>query len=133
MPQVKLAARFTKDTQPYNGLTDDNHVADLIDQPHDRRYALVSYDVLRIADEIEDGTKVPTIKWVQIEPLDGDAAARAKADMRALYKRRTGNEPSPDRVPEPTLLDELPDDDGKADDDEGPVSERTPDVWLDDK
>jgi hypothetical protein len=96
MPQVKLAAKFTKDQQPYNGLTDDKHVAELIDQPHERRYALVAYDVRRITEEIEDGTEVPTVNLVHIEPLTGERAVKAKAEMKEMFHERTGRSDEPD-------------------------------------
>lgn len=96
MAQVKLAAKFTKDQQPYNGFTEDAHVAALIDDPHTRRYALVAYDVRRITEEIEDGTEVPTVSLVHIEPLSGDRADRAKADMKTLFHSRTGRNDEPD-------------------------------------
>lgn len=101
MPQVKLAAKFTKDQQPYNGLTDDAHVSALIEDPHTRRYALVAYDVRRITEEIEDGTEVPTVNLVQIEPVVGGDADRIKAEMKKLFKGRTGREEDA----QPTLFD----------------------------
>lgn len=117
MPQVKTSASFTKATQPYNGLTADQLVNELIDQPHGRRYAVVAFEVLRITEEIEEGTKVPTVKFVQIEPLEGEAADVAKRLMEEAYNTRTGRDDAPQ--------DTLPFDDG-------PVAERPRDEWLDD-
>lgn len=101
MPQVKIAAQFTQDRKPYNGLSEDKHVAALIEEPQERRYALVAYDVRRITEEIEDGTEIPTVNFVQIEPVDGELAGRVKADMERLYQARTGR----DDEPQPSLFD----------------------------
>jgi hypothetical protein len=111
MSQVKLAAQFTKATQPYNGLTEDKHVAELIDEPHGRRYALIAYDVLRVSDEIKDGTQVPTVDLVWIEPVSGKEADDQAARMKELFKERNGREESEE--PDPTLFDGVPEASGE--------------------
>lgn len=107
MSQIKLAAKFTKANQPYNGLTEDKIVAQLLDEPHGRRYALVAYEVRRITEEIEDGTQVPTANFVWIEPVAGERADEVAAEMKRLFKDRNGREES--EAPDPTLFDEAPD------------------------
>lgn len=107
MSQVKLAAKFTKAEQPYNGLTEEKLVSQLLDEPHGRRYALVAYEVRRITEEIEDGTQVPTANFVWIEPVAGDEADKVSARMKELFKGRNGREES--EAPDPTLFDAAPD------------------------
>lgn len=116
MPQVKLSASFTKDTQPYNGMTDSEHVETLLKNPVGRRYALVAYEVLRVTEEIKEGTMVPTVDFVHIEPVSDEQAAAVKAQMDEKFRARTnGGAPQ----------DPLPFGDGVT-------SERPKDEWLDD-
>lgn len=117
MSQVKLAAKFTKSEQPYNGLTEEKLVSQLLDEPHGRRYALVAYEVRRITEEIEDGTQVPTANFVWIEPVAGNEADTTAARMKELFKERNGREES--EAPDPTLFDAAPDGERKVPDASG--------------
>lgn len=94
MSQVKLAAKFSKAEQPDNGMTDPRHVAAMIDEPHQERYAIVRYRTLRISDEIEEGTRVPTAKLTGIEPLGlNETEEEGRKLYEAANRERTGRDP----------------------------------------
>lgn len=57
---VKVSAKLTREEQAQNGL--DALRTELIDQPHGIRYAVVSFEVLRIQTEVADGEVIPTVR-----------------------------------------------------------------------
>lgn len=119
---VRIAAQFTKDTRVRNGLIPA--AADIAKDRHEwRGIAVVRLDCVRVTDEIEDGLEIPTVGIRHIEVLDGDAAETAERLLNQAYEARTGNTPIPG-------VDGQGDTDGW---DEGPVSQRPADEWLDDK
>jgi hypothetical protein len=85
---------------------------------------------------------IPTVRFVSIEPLDGDAADQgrqmlnqARTDRgRAVVPEGLFDMPTDDDTPRAAADDDqlqLPLDDGQADDDNGPSSDRVRDEWLD--
>lgn len=90
MSQVKLAARFTKADQPYNGFTEAEFVAKTLREHGLDGYFVGRFTTRRITEELEDGVEVPTYAMVALEPLDGDQAAAAKALLDKQYEQRTG-------------------------------------------
>lgn len=123
---VGIAAQWTKDNRELNGLNDIEE--QLIENPHDRHFAVVEIGVKRVVRDVADGdTERPTVQIFQIEPLDGDAAKTAKELMTGAYKARTGKTAPPPQ-------DALPFDEAAEGQGDGePVSERSKDEWLDGK
>jgi hypothetical protein len=95
MSQVKIAASFKKDEQPDNGFTDADHVAAIIAKPREERVATVTYRVLRVSDEVDEGTRVPTIKLLSIEPQTGERADAALQLHDEAREARTGRRQLP--------------------------------------
>ncbi len=95
MSQVKIAASFKKAEQPDNGFTDADHVSVIIAKPREERVATVTYRVLRVSDEVDDGTRVPTIKLLSIEPQTGDRADAAMVLHEEAREARTGRRQLP--------------------------------------
>ncbi len=95
MSEVKIAASFKKAEQPDNGFTDPDHVAAIIAKPREERVATVTYRVRRVSDEVDDGTRVPTIKLLSIEPQTGDRADAAMVLHEEAREARTGRRQLP--------------------------------------
>lgn len=90
MAKVNISAKFGKDTSLYNGL--GAMVEDLLDDPTTVRTAVVSYAVgFSKRDFANGGAETPTIRIMQIEPLEGSAAESAKKLQRKAFQARTGN------------------------------------------
>lgn len=117
MTAVNISGTFRKDEKPYNGL------AAIAKELTDRDKRLERYVVVAIIRPhagrwlADDGTETPTIRFDQIEVLDGEAANQARELMNEAYRARTGRGEDPQ--------DPLPFD-------AGPATERSKDEWLDD-
>jgi len=87
---VNISAKFTKDTDLYNGL---NHIEDdLADNPGELRTAVVSYRSKFGKTDFESGGESITVRIVEFEPItDPDAVGKAKQLQRDAFKNRTGN------------------------------------------
>lgn len=97
---VKVKSSFKKDQKEFNGLDHPAVVKALVESPLDRVYAVVLLETSKIEQNVEDGgTKVPTIRIVAVEPVDGEDAIQAKTILDRRFKRRTG------RDSQPTLFD----------------------------
>jgi hypothetical protein len=119
---VKLAAQFSKDERPLNSLND---LADQIAKDSEgwQGYALVKLERVRTSHEDADGSTIPTVGFKRIEILDGEEADAAAKRLVQLYEARTHTTPI-------TGIDgQRPD----ADLDDGPVAQREPDAWLDNR
>lgn len=88
---VKVSAKLTREEQDRNGL--DRLRAELVDQPHGRRYAVIAFEVLRVTKEVADGEEIPTVRLVHIEPLADSQADAAKVLLEEAYAERTGKNP----------------------------------------
>lgn len=95
MSQVKIAASFKQDEQPDNGFTDPDHVAAITAKPREERIATITYRVSRFTDEVDEGTRVPTIKILSIEPQTDDRANAALALHEEAREARTGRRQLP--------------------------------------
>lgn len=151
MSTVKLAAKLAEDKQDRNGL---EAIAEDVcaNRRNGRWIAIVQLECVRVSDEVKKGDLlIPTVGVVHIEPMLGEHGTQAAAMMAAAYEHRTGRTPLPlddaeahdeERVAaehrdpvyggplkggkDAELLDD------KTDGwDEGPVTERVQDVWLD--
>lgn len=129
MTAVRIAAQFTKDERDRNGLIPA--AVTIAANRHDwSAYAVVRLECVRVTDEVaEGGVEIPTVGIKHIELLtEADDSATAEKLLTQAYEARTGKSP-------------IPGIDGAADQaagdtegwESGPVAERTPDVWLDDK
>lgn len=109
---INIKAAMKRDERELNGL--EHIVKELIDDPMTRRVVVGVIEVARITADYEDGgTEVPTVKFVQIEPMVDDAAIKAGRDLlAAAYKARTG------QVVEETLFDHAPDGEPDGDGDQ---------------
>lgn len=97
---VNIKAAFSKDEREFNGL--EAIRAELVKDPHNRRVIVGVVETSKITVDIEDGgTETPTIRFVQVEVLDGDDASQARGMMDAAFRTRTGRSDSA----QPSLLD----------------------------
>ncbi len=106
---VNVSAKFTKNTDLYNGL---NHIEkDLLDDPTALRTAVVKYRVKFAKQDFEHGgAATPTVKIEHFEPMNSDEAARQASELaQAAYKARTGGELQPDLFDQPDEDDFDPD------------------------
>jgi len=113
MPQAKvnISAKFTKDTDLYNGLD----ASELLADPSAIRTAVVTYRVKFGKTDYENGgAETPTVRIVEFEPLTGEAAVDAKTLQREAFKARTGN-----AMQEEDLFSGHDDDEDEGDHDEG--------------
>jgi hypothetical protein len=125
---VNIKATFKKATRDLNGL--ESIASKLLDH----RKAGARYLVVAIVRphkstwSADDGVETPTVTFDHIEVGDGDIAERLKAILDELYMARTKQHR------QESLLDHMdPAVSGPAEDvaeEDGPVSERTPDAWL---
>ncbi|MEV4846117.1 hypothetical protein AB0K20_23230 [Micromonospora matsumotoense] len=121
---VKMAAQLTRAQREFNGL--DRIERELLDQRRGVRYAVVSFHVKRVSDEIDEGVEIPTVQITHIEPVDGDDADRVREMLADRYKDRTGKSLDGD----PTLFDVVPGDGDGQDDEQGTVPEPDADELM---
>lgn len=126
----KIVSAFKKDERPLDGLTAIED--EMRKNPHDEWYIVARVVNKRTAIEHEDGdAAVVSAKLAHIEPMWGDDEATVKQMLLDAYKQRTGGSMPTPPEPEPTLFDG--DQPGGEAAEDGPVSEKQPDVWLGDK
>lgn len=88
---VKISAQMTGETRELNGL--NSIEADLINEPREKRYAIVEFHALRTTTEHDDGdVHLPTVKFDHIEPLTGKDADTAHALLQKAYLARQKSE-----------------------------------------
>lgn len=138
MPGVNISGTFKKDSRPDNGL--ESIAEDLIANEL-KRHVVVGVVELHMVKKAPGEEPIPTVRFVGIEPLEGDAADQGRqmlnqartARGRAVVPEGLFDMPSDDEPgPAPAAGDgqeQLPLD-GQADDD-GPNSDRVHDEWLD--
>lgn len=105
---VKLGSKMPGDFE-VNGL--DALVDDLVDNPAQLRAAFVVFDVQKITDNTDDGSRVPTVRVRRFEPLgkaDEISAAIREAYTQAV-EERTGRKALPLDIVEVLEEDQLPD------------------------
>lgn len=112
---VNISGTFRKDDRQLNGL--ESVAEDLIEDPLTRHVVVGIVETKRIVKDISDGgTETPTVRLVQIEPLDGEAADDAQTLMEKAFQARTGHEY------QGALFDRDRDDDpDDSKDDDGPL------------
>ena len=87
---VKIKATFKKDERAFNGLSAVEK--ELIEEPLTRQVVVGIVETSKVVRDVEDGgTESPTIRFIQLEPLDGEAAVDAKRMLDEAYQKRTGN------------------------------------------
>ena len=86
---VNIKGTFKKDDRPNDGLEQIRQ--ELIASPYERRVVVGVVRVHRIVTTTEDGITVPTVKFDNIEALEGDAAKEAWELVAEAYENRTGN------------------------------------------
>lgn len=98
---VKISAQLTGEQKEFNGL---NRIeAELLQQRHGTRYAVIAFEVRRVSDEIDEGVSIPTIRISHIEPVAGAQADQVQRMLGDAYKDRTGKDLGGD----PTLFDDI--------------------------
>jgi hypothetical protein len=120
---IKIAAQFTKETRELNGLNAIEK--DMLDNPHDEWYIVARVvNAHSGINHLDGDSKDARAHLAHIEPLWGDDETAAKELLSKAYKARTvSSVPKADA----TLFDDAAG--GDAEDE--PVSERTPDAWID--
>lgn len=83
---VRLTARLPKAT--HNGLTEQ--VGDLLDAPRDLRTAVIAYDVARVIEDVDDGTRTAVVRITRIEPLAGAAERSGQKLLAGAAGARMG-------------------------------------------
>lgn len=100
---VNISGTFKSDDRDLNGL--ERITKELIEEPLTRHVVVGIVETKRVVRDIADGgTETPTVRFVQIEPLDGPAAERARTMLAEACEARTGQQP------DETLFDHGPDD-----------------------
>lgn len=87
---VKLSARLPGNTDDFDGNGLDHVVDELIETPGEIRLALVWYDVSKITDNTDAGTRIPTARVRRIEPLAGTLETQARKIGEKAHTARTG-------------------------------------------
>jgi hypothetical protein len=85
---VAIAAQWKKDEREYNGL--DCIANELMEDPHRRRRACITYETVRITEDVADGTRQPTVRILAIEPVDNEDAETVGHIMDRRFTERTG-------------------------------------------
>lgn len=84
---VRLSAALPKADQA-NGLREIAKA--LLDEPAELRYAVVSFDVQRLVDDLATSTDTATVRILRIEPLDGVHADMARRLLDDAADERRG-------------------------------------------
>lgn len=88
---VKIKATFKKDERAFNGLSALEK--ELIEEPLTRHVVVGIVETSKVVRDVEDGgTESPTIRFVQLEPLEGESAVEARRFLAEAYAKRTGNQ-----------------------------------------
>jgi hypothetical protein len=140
MPGVNISGTFKKDSRPDNGL--EAIAEDLINNEL-QRHVVVGVVELHMVKKAPGEEPIPTVRFVAIEPLEGDASDQGRqmlnqarnARGRAVVPDGLFDMPTDDDTPPAAAAADQPqlplDSDDQADDDNGPSSERVRDEWLD--
>lgn len=145
MTAVKISGTFKKDTRPNNGL--ESIAEDLVNDEL-ARHVIVGIVELHHLDKDPGEAPVPTIKFIAIEPLHGDAEDQGRQMLDQARKARglgqvdltlfdespaaAGEERDPTAGPWPGDKDyQAPADAADPPAEDGPNSDRKPDEWLD--
>jgi hypothetical protein len=107
----KLSSKMPGDAE-INGL--DSLVPQMLDAPEALVVAVVYLDVQKVTDDIDGGTRVPTVRVRRIEPLGGleDVPDTVKKAVATAEQKRTGRKAIPFdivEVGEHAFGDTLPD------------------------
>jgi len=91
---VKLSSALPKD-DANNGL--DDTAAELIANPRTVMAAVIMYDVPKIVDNTDDGSRLPYVRIRRIEPLGPakDVDPKFVTLFAKLVEQRTGSAPLP--------------------------------------
>jgi hypothetical protein len=78
-------------TRPANAANGLNAIyAQLVENPGERRTAVVEFDCQNYSVDTDEGTVSVTVRFRQIEPLSGDAAATARHLLDQAQAARAG-------------------------------------------
>lgn len=91
---VKLSPKMPGDAE-INGL--DAHSAELLADPEAMLVAVVYLDVAKVIEDIDAGTRVPTVRIRRIEPLGAiaDVPQAVRDAVAEAESERTGRSPIP--------------------------------------
>lgn len=120
---VNISGTFKKDTRPSNGL---EAIAEELIKDELRRHVVVGVVELHMVKKAPGEAPIPTVRFVAIEPLDGDAEDQGRQMLNQARNSRGLS-----LVPE-SLFD-MPADvvrEPEGADDDGPHTERVRDEWL---
>jgi hypothetical protein len=120
MTAVKISGTFSKDSRPDNGL--ESIAEELAKDEFGRRVVVAVLELHKVVKEPGEAP-VPTVRFVAVEPVAGDAEDACIGHLNAARIARGQSGLSG------TLFDAAVDDGPEPD--EGPVSERPVDAWLD--
>lgn len=139
MPGVNISGTFKKDSRPDNGL--ESIAEDLIHNEL-RRHVVVGVVELHMVKKAPGEEPIPTVRFVAIEPLEGDAADQGRQMLNqarggrgravvpeGLFDMASALEDAPVAAAAGDELQQLPLGD-QADDEDGPSSDRVHDEWL---
>ena len=93
MTSVNISGTMRKDERPFNGL--EAITDELIDESKQLATYLVVAEIRPQGYHFssEDGTKVPTVKFMHVEVITDDADMKAvKSMLTSIYAQRTGQE-----------------------------------------
>jgi len=101
---VNISGTFRKDERESNGL--EAIRLDLVEHGLARRVVVGLVETKFVKTDVQDGgTRVPTVKFVAIEPLTGASADKAREMLDEARRERTG------QMTQPSLMDEVYEDD----------------------
>lgn len=147
MTAVKISGTFRKDGRPDNGLESVSEV--LVKDEMQRHVVVGIVEVARVSKERGE-EPIPTVKFVAIEPLHGDAEDQGRQMLDQARKLRglgqveltlfdagDSTDRDPGAGPWPgdadfKATDATEDTTAAAADEDGPNSDRVRDEWLDD-
>lgn len=86
---VNIAGTFKKDQRENNGL--ESIIDALVTHPLDRHVVVALVETKRVTRDVADGTDTPTVRFVMIEPLNGEAAATARELLNKAQTARIGH------------------------------------------
>lgn len=97
---VKLSSALPGDVDT-NGV--DDLADELVEDPATIRAAIVLYDVSKIVDNTDDGTRVPYLRVRRIESLGiaSEVESTITDLVQKITEERTGRKPLPFESPEP--------------------------------
>lgn len=119
---VNISGTFKKDTRPSNGL--ESIAQDLV-KDELARHVVVGVVELHMVKKAPGEAPIPTVRFVAIEPLHGDAEDQGRQMLNQARNARGLT-----IVPE-GLFDMPTDGDGDDQDDDAPGTDRPRDEWLD--